>query len=845
MAERQLKNPMNYCSTAYERLVLKHPAAVLFVLFCILAFFTYHARSFSLDASADSLLLEDDNDLKLYRKVIERYGVSEFLVVTYTPVEDLFSDRSLKRLQKLRDRFVSLDSVESVVSLLDVPLLKSSGLSDDEISADSIKTLGSGRVSVEDARSELCSSPIYSDYVVSSDGQTTGILINLATDDELERLAGKRSTLLEKKRSGSIDRKELNELQNCSRAYEERYNDYKERRHQDIQMIRSIIEPFKEHAQVYLGGVPMIADDMITFIRKDLVVFGIGVFIFIVVTLTIIFRELRWVVLPLLCCFYAVLLMIGILGFCSWEVTVISSNFISLMLILTMSMNIHIAVRYLQLCRESGDAPQNEIVSTTMKKMVWPCLYTALTTILAFCSLIFSDIRPVIDFGWMMTIGLAVTFCTSFILLPALLVMLRKSVSSSARAGQSIITAAMARAAQQHGGTVLAGTVVFVVLSAAGIANLRVENSFIKYFSSETEIYQGLKLIDDKLGGTMLLDVILDFGDAAGDAPAAGDDSADDWLADDDLDWASDGDDQDAYWFTPYKINKIKTAHDFLDGLPEVGKVLSLASMVRVAEDFLGKELDGIELGVLYKKLPDSIKSDVIDPYVSVDNNEARITLRVLDSNEELRRKELLEKIESGLKKRLAFDHSGIRIAGLLVLYNNMLQSLFRSQILTLGIVLAGIGVMLLVLFRSFSLAIIGIVPNLFAVGVVLGIMGLLDIPLDMMTITIAAITMGIAIDNSIHYIYRYREEYARCGDYVQTMRVCHGNVGRAILNTSITIVFGFSILVLSNFIPTIYFGIFTGLAMMIALVSVLIVLPKLLLMWKPFPSGSVYIRRD
>jgi len=535
--------------------------------------------------------------------------------------------------------------------------------------------------------------------------------------------------------------------------------------------------------------------------------------------------------------------MLGMLGFLNWKVTVISSNFISLMLILTMSMNIHLAVRYRQLCKDSTSESQADIVSTTTKKMVWPCLYAALTTILAFSSLVFSGIRPVIDFGWMMTIGLCVTFLTSFLLFPSVLMLLKKSGSLMTDRRQSAITLSLASTARSHGGKVIILAILFAVISLIGISRLQVENGFIDYFSKKTEIYQGMKLIDDRLGGTFPLDIVLTFAGQPGDNPAddnSADTNDDSSIEKDDFDWAGEDDAPQDYWLTPFKVERIKEVHDYLDGLPEIGKVLSLASVVRVAERLNeGKEFDGLELGVLNKKIPDQLRSDMMDPYISIENNEARISLRILDSLEDIRRKELLEKITNDLNIKLGTSGDTVTVAGMLVLYNNMLQSLFRSQILTLGVVLLGIGIMLLILFRSVTLSIIGIIPNLLAVGIVLGIMGLADIPLDMMTITIAAITMGIAIDNSIHYIYRFREELAKNNDYAETLHVCHANVGKAIFNTSVTIIFGFSILVLSNFIPTIYFGVFTGLAMFIALLSVLVLLPKLILVWRPFKTHS------
>ena len=830
---------MNGFSKAYERFVLGHPAVVLIVLLLLLSFFSYHSKDFKLDASPDTLLLEDDKDLKVFRQINDRYHIREFLVVTFAPYNGLFSEESLKHLRELREELKSVERVDSVVTLLDIPLLRASGVELSKMTEETVKSLEDPGVDIERAKREILESPVYKELILSTDGQTTALIIYLEQDTYFSELSKKRNQLLAKKRSTTLSQNEQSQLDKYMADYEEYYAAYNRQRHQDIEKIRSIIRPYGKYAAVYLGGVPMVADDMISFIENDLVVFGFGVFIFIVVTLAILFRELRWVILPLLSCFYAVLVMIGVLGFVNWKVTVISSNFISLMLILTMSMNIHLAVRYRQLCNDMPSERQIDIVSTTAKKMVWPCLYAALTTILAFSSLVFSGIRPVIDFGWMMAIGLCVTFLTSFLLFPAVLMLLKKSGASIMTKRQSPITSRLASIAEFQGGKVITLSIVLAAISVIGISRLKVENSFIDYFSKKTEIYQGMKLIDDKLGGTMPLDVILNFGEQQGDRAAdeTSVEAKDAFLEQDD--WAGAHDPRD-YWLTPFKVERIKEVHDYLAGLPEIGKVLSLASIIRVAEQlYEGREFDGIELGVLSKKIPDRIRSEMVDPFVSVDNDEARISLRILDSLEDIRRKDLLERISNDLNSKFGLSENEATVAGMLVIYNNMLQSLFRSQILTLGIVSLGIGIMLLILFRSISLSIIGIIPNLLAVGIVLGIMGLMNIPLDMMTITIAAITMGIAIDNSIHYIYRFREELAKNDNYAGTLHLCHGTVGRAILNTSVTIIFGFSILVLSNFLPTIYFGVFTGLAMFIALLSVLALLPKLIILWRPFKTHS------
>ena len=569
----------------------------------------------------------------------------------------------------------------------------------------------------------------------------------------------------------------------------------------------------------------MIADDMMTYVKNDIIVFGAGVFLFIICTLWFVFRSFLWVFIPLLSCFFSVFIMVGLLGLLGWKVTVISSNFIALMLILTMAMNIHISVRYLQFKKENPNVTNREAILWTSGKMFWPILYTVLTTICAFLSLIFSEIKPIIDFGWMMTVGLIVSLTITFTLLPTVLNLLSRDTSKLRDEKKSKITSFLSKVAQNNTKTIFASTILVIIISVVGISKLEVENSFINYFDKKTEIYKGMKLIDDELGGTTPLSIIIKF-------PAKEEESEDDEFES----WGDDDQDDSKYWFTRNKIDRITKVHDYLDSLDGVGKVISFASIVRVAEDLNdGKKLEGLEMGVLYTKIPDSIKKEVIDPYISIKNNEARINLRILDSKENLRRNDLIKKINYDLENKIGLKENEFKLAGVLILFNNLLQSLFKSQILTLGVVMAGITLMFLILFKNVTLSLIGVVPNFMAAFLILGIIGLLGIPLDMMTITIAAITIGIAVDNSIHYIYRFKEEFLKIKNYSKTLEVCHSTVGVAILNTSITIIFGFSILVLSNFIPTIYFGVFTGIAMLLAMISVLTLLPKLILIVKPF----------
>ena len=792
-------------SQFYRKNIIYRPKLTILVLFLLLVSFGYYSKDFKLDASSDTLLLENDPDLKYLREVNNRYGSKEFLILTYTPEEAMNSEKSLNNLLSLKYKIQSLDWVYSVITLLDVPLLNNSDTPLAE-RLQNFTTLKSENVDIERGFEEILSSPVFKNFVISEDGKTTGIIVNIKEDVNLKNLDDKSKEEIEK------------------------YKDLrKKKNHKNIVEIREIIKSYDNIGKIYLGGIPMIADDMMSFIKNDIIVFGIGVLLFIIVTLWFIFKKLIWIIVPLSSCFFSVLIMTGLLGLIGWKVTVISSNFIALMLILTMAMNIHMSTRFLQLKKNNPNLKNSEIIFMTTSKMFWPIIYTALTTICAFLSLIFSEIKPVIDFGWMMSLGLITSFLITFTLLPTLINLLSTEKINIEGESKSKITEFLGEISINSRPTIFLITLVVIISSIVGISRLEVENSFINYFNKNTEIYKGMKLIDEKLGGTTPLDIIIKFPTFEKDKLTVADDEFEDW-------GDEENHDNRKYWFTKDKIEKIEKVHSYLESNPFVGKVLSFSSILKVAKQLNNnKPLDTLEIGVFYSKIPDTIKKEVIDPYISIEDNEARISLRIKDSEKNLRRNDLIKKIEYDLENQIGLESNEYKLAGVLILFNNLLQSLFKSQILTLGFVMSGIFAMFLILFRNIKLSLIGVVPNFIAAFFILGIIGLLEIPLDMMTITIAAITIGIAVDNSIHYIYRFKEEFFQNNSYEKTIKLCHSTVGIAILNTSITIVFGFSILVLSNFIPTIYFGVFTGLAMLLAMISVLTLLPSLILLTKPF----------
>jgi len=808
----------------FDRIILEYPKLVIICFLVVTSFLGYKTKDFKLDASAETLVLEDDKDLRYSRLISSRYGENDFLFVTYTPEDDLFSDNALAKLKQLRNELRKLKSVSSVVTILDVPLLESPPVPIKEL-ASSVQTLESPTVDKRLAKIELSKSPIYQNLLISPDLKTAALQINFPIDETYRDLLTRRNRFREQQADGPLSDAQKAEYENVTRQFQNHRDMVRESRHKDIIEIRAIMDNYRQDAKLFLGGVSMIADDMISFIKNDLKIFGIGVFFFLIVTLSIIFRKLRWVMLPMLCCGFSAISMIGLLGLSGWEVTVISSNFISLQLIITMAITIHLIVRYRELSQKNPEADQRKLVYDTVRLMLRPCLYAGLTTMAGFGSLLLCNILPVITFGWMMIAGITVSLFVTFTVKP------KFDVKFS-------LTSILAKFTQGHGSLIMVISCIAFIISAVGISKLVVENSFIDYFKHTTEIYQGMKVIDRNLGGTTPLDVIVEIENTSSDTSKENTEDTDEFAEFDEFDKTVD---DDKYWFTSEKMDQVKKIHDYLDGLPETGKVLSIGTMMKIAEKLnSGKPLDNFKLALLYSELPAEFKNIVLKPYVSVENDQVRFSIRIIDSEKSLKRNELLKRIHKDLIGKLGLKEKNVHLTGMLVLYNNMLQSLFNSQILTLGITVLALICMFLILFRSFKIALIAIFPNLLSIGVVLGFMGWIKIPLDMMTITIAAISVGIAVDDTIHYIHRFKQEFKIDQDYIKAVHRSHGSIGYAMYYTSLTIIIGFSILVLSNFIPSIYFGLLTGLAMLIALISALTLLPQLIIFFKPFGPEPV-----
>ena len=823
----------------YSALVFQRPWLAIALVAVLLVTLGYFAQRFRLDVSADSLLMEGDTELEYSREVNQRYGVRDSVTVAFTPKNmDLISDRSLTIMSQIRQDLLAMERVESVDSLLNVPLFGDTPLTG--ISED-YDTLADEGVDREAARQELMNSPVFRNAIISPDGETSAMLVSFAADERYTELVNRRTELRNLAEEQELTEAQAEELQQVSETYDEYSVESAERRHRDIEEIRQILAEYQDEVTLYLGGAPMIADDLVTFVQSDLATFSIGVFAFIVVALGLIFRRFRWVFLPLSCCAVAGVIVVGILGFMDWRVTVVSSNFLSLLLIITISLTIHLIVRYRELRATRRFSSQRRILQHAVLVMFKPCLYTALTTIVAFGSLLVSGISPIISFGWIMVMGVITALIIVFLLFPALMSLLPPEKVQPLKTAKINVTNSLAKVTEHAGKGVFWVFALIFVLSAVGLTRLQVENSFIAYFDEDTEIYQGMKLFDEKLGGTLAFDVVVQLPEDAGfdDGFDDFDGGFDDGFDDFDDAGADDGADN-AYWFTADKMNQLRNIHEYLDNNPQTGKVLSFGAVVQLAEQLNGDQpVDSFLWALLYSMLPDSLRETVLTPFVSVEHNEARFNVRVIESDPNLNRNALIEGIETGLQEEFGFAPDQVHVTGTLVLYNNVLQSLYQSQILTLGVVLGAIMLMFLLLFRSLKIAIICIIPNIIAAALVLGVMGWLSIPLDIMTITIAAISIGIGVDNTIHYMHRFRREFHRLGNYKETMYYCHNSIARAMYYTSLTIVAGFSILVLSNFKPTMVFGLLTSIAMLVALLGALTLLPRLLISFQPLGKES------
>ncbi len=819
----------------YQKFILQYPLSILLVTLFSIFIFGINISKLEIDASAETLLLEDDKDLAFLREIEKRFKSNEVLIMAYKPNNGLLSTQSLQTLKDLSHDLETLPMVESVDSLLSVPLLYSP-LRDIDSLLSETRNLQNSDINLTLAKHEFLSSPLYKDSLVNKDFTISAILINLYKDNKYIELLVQRNHLLSKQKNTTLTKDEQKKLNKITVDFKQHRDIQRQRVTENIQNIRTIMSKHTQHASLFLGGVQMISNDIVSFVKSDLIIYGSILILLLIVILTVVFQKPRWVVLPILICALCVIAVTSALGYWGWEITVISSNFIALQLIITISIVLHLIVRHKELERNYPKASLKRTILLTMLSKATPTFFAILTTIAGFSSLLLSHIHPIINLGWMMSVGITLSFIISFIVFPTVLMLLQPSRPKEKPSNSFSLPKLSARIVKKDKKMIFFITLLTIIFSISGASKLIVENAFINYFKKDTSIYKGMKIIDQELGGTTPLDVILTFVQDEKTTILEENNDEEDFFEDE----FSSTEDEEQYWFTDEKIAIIKKVHEYLYRLKDTGDVRSFYTILQTGKILnKGKDLDAVEIALLHKKLPQNYKDLILDPYVNITHNQVRFTTRIKDSNEGLRRNELLKKIKQDLTQMLNPSVVTFRLSNLMVMYNNMLQSLFTSQIMTLSLVLAILFVMFLILFRSTLLTFIALTVNIIPIGIIFGFMGWLQIPLDIMTITIAAIAMGIGVDNTIHYIHRFKEEFTKDQDYPQVMHRTNQSIGYAMVYTSITVIIGFSILTLSNLVPTIYFGLLTMLVMAAALISNLILLPKLLLLIKPLGNNA------
>lgn len=918
------------------RLIVAFPKITL-ALFTVLAlFFGYYSTKLEIDASSQTLLLDNDKDLQIWREVSKRYETPNFLVLAYTPAGDLLAPETIHKIEQMDAAFSKLDFVASVTDITNVPLLLNKGGGMSEL-LKHIPTLTDADVNLTAARREFATSPFYASNLVSADFRTTAILINLKPQTRYEELLrlrdGAKSALEQAEHESNRSNAQISQLKDALKASEQNFKSYRdelrEKDHRDIVALRALIAGFeKEFAgdRLFLGGLNMIADDMVGYVRSDLTTYGLGALVLLLACFWLFFRQAKFILLPLIICAYSVVLAAGLFGFLSFEVTVISSNFIALQLIITVSVCIHLIVAYREFSARFHAFSQRQLVYAVLRERARPCFFAIFTTVIGFMSLIFCDIKPVISLGIMMSVGISISLVTAFGVFGAVMSLLMRTHNNRSFEQHFKFTLWCAETALRSRGAVYGVCAAAVIFGLYGISQLRVENSFIGYFKKSTDIRAGMEVIDTNLGGTIPLDIVVKFKSAGGADPTASESensasgsanfksgenfnpagqnftaqnpaaqnstvtaqnsiaenstaqssvaaaqnlndqnfiaqssvaaaqpsgavnldqthatileqnsTTSDDFGDFEAEYAA-NENKPQYWFTSEKMRIIGKIDDFLKdknvtGHEFIGNVSSLASLLKLGKQInQGRDLDDLSLALIYSELPQNYRQMVLSPFVNIEANEAHFSVRTIDSDPRLRRAKFLKDLQSGLNSLLEGEQASAQISGIMVLYNNMLQSLMSSQIGTLGITVLVLFVLFVIIFRSLSYALIAIVVNLIPLCACFGIMGVAGIPLDIMSITIAAISIGIGVDDVIHYIYRYKREFARLGDEAAAIRASHASIGYAMYYTSFAIILGFSVMMMSNFWPTIYFGLLICLVMSLLLLGALIILPSLIM---------------
>ncbi len=578
----------------------------------------------------------------------------------------------------------------------------------------------------------------------------------------------------------------------------------------EIEQIREMVDGFSDKGEFYLGGNNLLAFELINIIKSDLVVFGLAILVIVSILLFYFFRAFRWLVIPLVCCACSVVTTIGLLGALGLKVTVISTNVIALQIILALAIIIHLIVQYQELLAEGQYDSETDLVLKAVKLKFKPCFYAGLTTSIGFGSLIFSGVQPIISFGWMMVVAMFVTMVVSLLLFPALLLVFFQDTPDVKRHPRISATLAwLASISKNQGKLVVVVSTIALVVGLAGCLRLSAETSFLNYFSESTDVHRELSFIDQQFGGSTPFDVLYSVPEKEQE--------------------------QDLL-LTAEAVQSLTSIHNMLDDQEAIGNVTSIADFTRIAKTVMGKPLTEYELTALYKTLDPQLRQDLFGDYYAQGVHQTRISTRIADTTEGLNREAFINELRQNMAD-LGVSEEDYEFTNLFVLYQDILARLVDSQLKTIIIVYAAIAIVLLAVFKSLKVALICLVPNAIATALIMGLMGWAAIPLDLMTLTIAAVAMGISIDDTIHFTHRYLERIETGkGEPIEDTFL---SVGYALVYTTIVIAVGFSALMFSNFVPSVLFGLLTSVAMLLALATDLSVLPVLLKRFVPHKNKA------
>ena len=739
--------------------IIANKNLALFVLVTLSVILFSWIDKFRFDASSETLVLEDDLSYELYEEINDRFSSSEFLVVALID-QNIFSHQGLINLRKLEAKLEDVINVSNVISILDAPLFEQPKLSLVK-SATNDKYLLVDDLNLISAKQELIESPLFNQLIINNLGTAVAMQINLDDAEDYDIT---------------------------------------------VKQIRNILKEDKNF-ESYLAGPAMIVSDTIAYIKNDVLTFGFLTFVMFFVLLIIFFRDFWSAFVIMSNASLVIYITICLLGYFDWPISIVSSNFLTLLFISSVAVSVHMIVKL-----KEGKTKKFSY-EESLAKIFIPCLYTALTTMVGFLSLILSNIQPVIDFGKMMSVGVIINLLISFLFIPALIGL--RGIAESAEFSLSKIYYKYlylnTKNLFKNFGVPLIFLFlpIFIYLSSG----LKVENKFIDYFDESTEIHQGMKFIDEELGGTTPIDIVFTLPEE------------EIFIDEDDL-FFSEGSETSQYWWRQKNMRLLKSIQSDLNQFPELGKDLSIVNGVLLAEklnDF--NEMGDLELAFVKNSLLTNDKAkDVLNSYISPDDRSARITFRIIDSYKDINRNDLLMKIDSYLANKLKDTNVEYQLSGLGVLYNNLLQSLFGSQITSLTFVFGAIFLMLLILFRSLLTSLIVIFVPLVAVGFVFSFMSLFSIPLDIMTITIASISVGMSVDYAIHIAWRFREEQkiSRSSAEINTIN----SSGQAVLITAMTVIVGFLVFIFSNFNPTVLFGLLSAVAIFVSAALALRLIP-------------------